>query len=68
MITDRMDEYDEAVNQYKLLQRTDQKVDIFAGYFYNFKATDTLFNKSFALMNKNNMNTSNQSSNSFKSI
>ena len=38
--TDRMslfNEYDETVNQYRLLQRTDEKVDIFGGYFSNFR-------------------------------
>lgn len=36
-VTDRLDEYEEAVNQYKLLQRADQKVDIFAGYLCSFR-------------------------------
>ena len=33
--TDRFNDYDEAVNQYKLLQRADQKIDIFGGYFFS---------------------------------
>lgn len=33
----KMNLYDETVNQYKLLQRTDEKTDIFGGYFSNFR-------------------------------
>lgn len=33
-VTDRFNDYDEAVNQYKLLQRADEKRDIFVGYFF----------------------------------
>ena len=43
--TDRMslfNEYDETVNQYRLLQRTDEKVDIFGGYFSNFRWADSV--------------------------
>lgn len=36
--TDRLDEeYDEALHQYRLLQRTDQRVDVFGGYFHAFR-------------------------------
>lgn len=33
-ITERADEYSEAMMQYKLLQRADTKVDAFAKYYY----------------------------------
>ena len=33
-----MDEYDEAVNQYKILERAEQKKDIFSDYFHSFRS------------------------------
>ena len=34
----KMDEYDEAVNQFKILERAEEKKDIFEEYFSYFKS------------------------------
>lgn len=35
--TEKLNDYDEAVNQFKILERTEQKKDIFGEYFCQFR-------------------------------